>query len=346
MTSPSQEHLLGFLLGALEPAEHERLEREIAENPALTRQLEALSEQLSPLEAARQTHVPPVGLATRVCSFVFENCSSLAPSAESEGQLVSPARHGLAAAMSSEAEFADNRAGWSLADLVVAAGIFIAAAMLFFPAIANSRYHAQLAQCQHNLRDLGYAFTQFANQNPGGELPLPAMSGNRAAAGIQAVTLREQGFLDRDNVVYCPAAPLSRELAALPRPSFAEIDAAIGAQWAELVRRAGGTFAHSLGYRSGGRYGCRQGECNSNYVLAADAPVGVVPNLVSNHHDGRGQNVVYIDCRVAYVLGCGTLDCGDSIFWNSDRQIAAGDGPRDSVVATSGTRPFPEGEER
>jgi hypothetical protein len=42
-------------------------------------------------------------------------------------------------------EYGASPRGWSLADGVVAAGIFFAAALLFFPAVVNSRHHAQLA---------------------------------------------------------------------------------------------------------------------------------------------------------------------------------------------------------
>ena len=48
MTKPMREHLLGYLLGALDGAEHDEVKRELERNPQLRRELQ----QLEALEAS------------------------------------------------------------------------------------------------------------------------------------------------------------------------------------------------------------------------------------------------------------------------------------------------------
>ncbi len=327
MSCPSHEHLLGYVLGALEPREHEQLEHELAKDPELARQVEALTARLQPLECCRETDYPPPGLASRTCAAVF---------AHAEEFTVTPARRGVAAAMN--AEYSDASSRWSLSDLVVAAGIFLAAGMLFFPAIANSRYQAQVAQCQNNLRLVGEASQRGQVSHPGLDLVNVAnMPGNRAVAGIQPVMLKQQGLLPRDNVVLCPGDPLAQQRDDWFLPTLEQIDAASGAELKALQNQAAGSMAFSLGYRTGEE----PVTPNSEYLaLASDAPSGALPNLVSSHHDGKGQNVLFASGRTAYICGCGDQDCGDSLFWNRELKIEAGVDARDIVLARGGTRPY------
>ena len=41
--------------------------------------------------------------------------------------------------------------------MVMAATVLVAAGLLIFPAVQNSRFHAHVAACQDNLRELGGA---------------------------------------------------------------------------------------------------------------------------------------------------------------------------------------------
>lgn len=328
MSSPSHEHLLGYVLGALEPLEHEQIERELAKDPELARQVAVLTARLQPLECCRETEPTPAGLATRTCATVFAHIA--------QAEKVAPARRGVEAAMA--ADYGHDTSQWSLADLVVAAGIFLAAGMLFFPAIANSRYQAQRAQCQNNLRVFGEAVQQAQNLRPELELTnVASFSGNRGAAGIQASLVNEMGLLPRPGVMLCPSSPEAKQADEYRIPTPAELDAAQGSRRIQLYRLAAGSFALSLGYQPD----ADEPAPDSDFLaLASDAPSGIMPNMVSSHHDGKGQNVVFISGRTAYVCGCGTEECGDSLFWNRRLKIEAGIGPRDSVLARGGTRSF------
>ena len=332
MTSPSHEHLLGYVLGALEPLEHEQLERELAKDPRLAHQAELLAARLQPLEAGRETEQPPEGLAARCCSMIFDQMPAEQP-------MVSPARRGVAAAMDADyrPEVSGRGSNWSFADMAIAAGIFLAAGMLFFPAIANSRYQAQLAQCQNSQRHLGEGFARAENAHPNSNFHnVSVMPVSHAVAGIQSVLLKDKGFLDRDSLLLCPGSPEAAQRNGFSVPSLAEFCQASPA----VQSRSAGSTAFSLGYVPQ-TTNKSQAHSTEYQALASDAPMGALPHMVSSHHDGKGQNVLFKSGRVAYVCGCGDRDCGgDSLFWNHNLRIEAGVDAADNVLAIGGTRPF------
>ena len=108
-----RDHLIGYLLDALEPAEHAHVQAQLNQDPQLKRELELLSRSLRPL-TDREHYEPPVGLADRTCAFVALKSGSVVMA-----QAPAPVTR-----------------QWSMADMVVAAGIFLAASLLFFPAIS------------------------------------------------------------------------------------------------------------------------------------------------------------------------------------------------------------------
>ena len=78
MSSPSREHLLGYLLGALSPDEHEQVETEINQNPALQAEMQRLKACVENVGLAdeRPAFDPPAGLAERTCRFVADACAA------------------------------------------------------------------------------------------------------------------------------------------------------------------------------------------------------------------------------------------------------------------------------
>src|SRR5690349_2511018 len=110
-----EDHLIGYLLVALGPAGHEQMQAKLSRDPQLKRELELLSRSLRPL-TDREHYEPPTGLADRTCAYVALKAGSVVMA-----QTPAPVtRH------------------WSMADMVVAAGIFLAASLLFFPAMSQS----------------------------------------------------------------------------------------------------------------------------------------------------------------------------------------------------------------
>src|SRR5438046_1135486 len=72
MSSPSREHLLGYLLKALSPDEHEQVESELDQNPSLRAEMHRLESCIGQIGLAEKPGQvdPPAGLAARTCRFV------------------------------------------------------------------------------------------------------------------------------------------------------------------------------------------------------------------------------------------------------------------------------------
>ena len=70
MKNPSQEDLVGYVLGALDATEQRQVQAMIDNDPALEEQLLEIKNSLLPLEAIDSPTGPPVGLARRTCEAV------------------------------------------------------------------------------------------------------------------------------------------------------------------------------------------------------------------------------------------------------------------------------------
>jgi hypothetical protein len=323
------EDLLGYLLDAIDDTEHQRIEEALRNDPQLRRQLEDIRRDLDCLDVASRDFEPPSGLVERTCDLV---------DAYQESQLATPASRrrpsGRRRRMSPECGVSAR--SWSMADAIVVAGIFIVASLLFFPAIANSRYRSRIAGCQFNLQSLGGALTDYSEMN-GGLLPQIPTSGNRAVAGIYGPMLAEGHFVDDPRVLICPGSRLAVRSAQWQLPSVAELDLARGRQLVSLQRAAGGSYGYTLGYFEDGRYHAPRRRGRANFALMSDAPSLHLAGRRSDAHGGRGQNVLFEDNRVEFVVSCVAYD---PLFVNRDGVASAGLDENDSVIARSSTPPF------
>jgi len=228
---------------------------------------------------------------------------------------------------------------WTVADFVVAAGVCLAVSCLFFPAIANSRHHWQVAGCQNHMRELGQAFADYSG-GPGGYFPLVPASGPAAVAGIYGPKLMEKGLVNDGRVFLCPAKG-STIVLRIPRPQ--EILAAQGPQLVRLHRTMGGDYAYAFGYLQNGRLQGIRNQGSSQGVLLADAPLEQIRDLAIGTH-GRGQNVLFEDGHVRFLtkrLRPGTTN--DDLFVNADGLQQAGVDANDYVLGASHVAPFPVG---
>jgi hypothetical protein len=321
-----REQLLGYLMGALEPEERDRVERQIRHDAALQQELELLHESLQPLAAAADECEPPPGLAERTCLAVAQE------------------RRQVRAAEVQPVELpASYAARWSLADLAAAAGIIIAAGMLLFPAIQYSRTEARIAECQNNLKQIWMdGLSPYAQYNRGMYPRVPTM-GNRAAAGMYAVTLAEGEYLPADGAwSRCPGTS-DCQGTTQPIPTEAQLLAASGARLAELRRTMGGDYGYNLGYLSpAGSYQPVRQRGSSTYAIMADAPCRRTDGRVSANHGRCGQNVLYDDGHIAYEKQCCTPVVGDDFYRNDQDRVAAGLHIDDAVIAASNAPPLPE----
>jgi len=337
-----REQLLGYLLGALDAPEHLAVESELKKNSHLQQEMELLAASLAPLEADQQPYLPREGLAESTAAFVTL-CARKLPASSADVHATS-----------------GNRSPWSMLDVVVAAGVCLAASLLFIPAIANSQYQARLLGCQNNLHTIGVALHQFSENNRG-NFPQSPASGNLAAAGYYAPVLIRDGYIQDEAVFLCPARPLAipRKNDAgtgvagtgvagmgpaskpLPRtiPTLDELLAAKGAILAELQHRMGGHYGYNLGVVIDGRLHPVRNQGRATFALVADSPRS--SGQQSRNHDRRGQNVLFEDGHIRYVVGCGDQECGlDDLFLNDDGVVAPGVHPNDAVISASHVRPI------
>ncbi|MBX3415197.1 MAG: hypothetical protein KF708_21105 [Pirellulales bacterium] len=306
-----RDELLGYLLGSLEPDEVERLEEELRRNPQLQRELEVLSEALAPLSEEEDHHEPPPGLALRTCE-----------------QIQIHAR----VTVESRVETVSTRMGWSVQDFMVAAGIMIAASMLFFPAVSHSRFQAQLAMCQNNLRMIGAGVTNYS-QAHGSYFPAVAARNGRAVPAAFASLLSRTGFVEGSQPFVCPSsATAEQRCMRLPTPE--EIDEYGLDHLRSVCRSIAGNYCATAGYTDKSGYHSPRNFHRETFAIVSDAPCQMRGEHQSSNHGGDGQNVLFEDGHVVYLHNCNCQrgTSGDDIFRNDDGKIAAGSHRDDSVI--------------
>jgi len=350
---PSQEDLLGYVLGAMDAQEQRNIEEVLNQNPQLEDDLLEVKNSLLPLD-----HLdgggPRPGLARRTCELVAtlqrdEKIPSV-PSNPSPTSTVTPSVTATVIASAHKAtENADNELAadlatlpqdrslggnswtskWSLPNMLVTAAALAVFAGLAFPALSYSRYQARLSVCQNNLQKIGQAFLKFSDLNQGNFIPIPT-KGKLAASGCYGPILKEHGLLEDDSLLAC--AGVAAE-APVHIPTIDQLKAADGVQLISLQKSMGGDFGYSMGYHENGTYRSPQNAGRTNVVLLADAPSNTLPGRRSSNHGDRGQNCLFEDGRVQFVAGHSIGR--DAIYENDYGIVAPGSHPGDSVIAPS-----------
>lgn len=311
-----RENLIGYVLNALEPTEQAEIEAQLGRDPQLKRELELLSRSLEPLSWDQGMHAAPVGLASRCCDFVAEQTKVRLPAPAS----APPSR-------------------WRMSDISVAAGVFLAATLLFWPAMNQSRYAAQVRGCQNNLRQVGLAYSQYSDMFPG-RLPAVAVKSPLNRAGMQAVLLFDHGLLKQKHILICPGSPLVEQKDNFDVPTRIELERAVADKLVDLQRKMGGSYSFSLGYIKDGKYYPPRDLRRVRHALMADAPNHAEPDRFSSNHGRSGQNVMFEDFHVEFLNTCECRDCKDHIFENKQGQPYAGLGEDDVVLGVSEAVPL------
>jgi hypothetical protein len=313
-----RENLIGYLLNALEPSERAAVEAELSREPRLKSELELLSRSLQPLAADAAQYPPPVGLATRCCEFVaVKSKVSLPPPVSS-----APPR-------------------WSMADIGVAAGVFLAATLLFWPAMNQSRYAARTRYCQNNLGLIGVAHNNYTNLFPR-YFPALSLKNPHNRAGVYAVILRQQGLLPEQHILICPASDLAEVPGSFNVPTLEELNRAQAQakQLVQLYKKMGGSYGFSLGHYEADGYHPPQDLRRARHALMADAPTHTNEDRISSNHGGCGINVLFEDMHVEYVTTCRSRACRDHLFQNRDGDHLAGLDRDDVVLGSSDAAPI------
>lgn len=332
MAENAQEQLLGYLLDALEDDERQQLQQELANDPQLRQQLQTIRAALQPLESTREPVEPPPGLARRTCRYVAAEASGSEPTQDSR-----PAPHGRLHAMRADARLDGGSSRFSWLDLAAAAGILVAASLLIFPALLNSRVQARTAQCGNNLHSIYQALASYSD-NFGGSLPSAPPSDRLAVGGGFAPVLHTAGYLNEPRQLLCPGSPMAELPAfAIPTPKQiysmpegAELDTAL----ANLA-----SYSMSMGYEEDGRYHGLQNLGRSDFALISDVPDPTSVSFRSHNHPG-GQNILFEGGNVRYVTVPVSTVGNDHYYLNAAGRIGPGLNRYDSVIPPAGRVPI------
>ena len=290
VTDKDREQLLGYLLGALESDEQAAVEARLAEDEVLRAEAAKLRSSLAPLDEDLAGYEPPAGLAGRTCRLVA--WSSRKESASRSRQVAAGAEWGAGAS------------SWTFTDAVVAAGVLIAMALLFLPALVQGRYNAAIAACQNNLKQLGEGYGRYAQLNAG-LFPSVAPGSQWAFAGLSPARLLDQGFLSDPAVLRCGSGSPPEQFRAVVEYQTADGEVR---RLIATLQRIPDSYAFNVGYRSGGKYqGCRKIKNRCRQGIAGDAPQCHMRGLPPVNHEGRGGNLLFADGHVEFLPQRSTL---------------------------------------
>lgn len=369
------EDLLGYLLGALEPDEMQRVSRWLREDPEAREQLAELERMLRPLEEEYvPVEPPPTDLVARTLAMLPDS-----PPGEPVGS-GHGVRDGDRASVGDSTHSGDRSSGqveladsiYSLTPMHAAADVTrggsagwldwvggaVAAAVvlgLLLPALAQGRFESRKIACQDQLRRLGTALTQFVTRSPSERLPAVSESGPEAFSGVYAVRLSDLGLLEDPAVRWCPSldSPDQREATLTNLGEIVTVDSLHRAsvdQLQQIQRYAGGHYAYNLGVVEDERLASPKFEARSSFAVMSDAPL--IGNAGMSQvagaeelgdwlgHGGIGINVLFEDGCVRF-LSLESLDSmPDHPLLNHRGEVEAGVNIDDAALAPSWRPPF------
>jgi hypothetical protein len=325
MTDSEREQLVGHLIGALDEDEQAAIDARLAAEPELREELSAMSRRLAVLASLRVDILPPPGLAERTCRYV-------------DSRRAAPASLGTMKNLSAEAAPHAWTRRLTKLDMVMAATVLFAAAMLIFPAVQHSRSRAHLLACEDNLQHLGKALTSYSESH-GGYFPRLPTEGKLAAAGVYAPVLFQNKLLTDVSRVLCPDSRLAEQRNAFRVPTYSELELTPSAKMADLRPTIGGSYGYNLGYTQNNEYFPTKNLYRDDFAIMSDAPSDR-PDHQSENHGLRGQNVLFESGRVKFLTGSKLEGSPDDIFANDKGQVAAGLNQNDSVIGASHAAPI------
>jgi len=338
---PSQEDLLGYVLGALDAQEERDLQEQIDANPQIEEQLLELRNSMAPLESLSfgepgQRSFQP-GLARRTCELVanlkhgkqkfFEDSDAIRDIFDEDP---APAERDLqpATAFSRFTDRLVHPGTWSRVDVLAGIAIMAIFASVLLPAISHSRFHGRVNSCQNNLRQVGSAMLVYSDLHSGRFINAAGANLSVGDTGMFGPVLKGWGYIEDDALFSCAGRAESEP----PRiPTLQQMRSAKGLQLEALKRRLGGHFGFSLGFFEGNKYFAPRNDGSSHTVIIADAPSSDLPGRVSGNHCGKGQNCYFADGHLQFIP---THAIGDDAIYENDLGIVGpGVSVQDNVIA-------------
>jgi prepilin-type processing-associated H-X9-DG protein len=296
----------GFHVEAVEERERGRPEDSCAREQEI---VSRLSRSLAMLLDDGDACEPPLGLATRTMAFVAANGSRRHP------------RY-----------LTTFRVPFRLADLGVAAAIFIAGLITLLPAIQRSRERMNQAGCVFNLQQLGIAFAQYGSIFR--EYPFLPDGYNSLPTGSFAAILHDAGLLHDLNTLDCPSKSHHKTTSLA---SFDEIVASRETDAERSPLRLFVDYAYNVSYRdTSGRVNPIRADLTGMVPLLADQPDSPddIRILAGNspNHGGQGQNVLFSDGHVSWYSTRRISPYDDDMFLNADKEVAPGLTKQDTAL--------------
>ncbi len=330
MAENVQEQLLGYLLDALEDDERQQLQQQLAADPQLRQRLETMRALLQPLEPDREPVDPPPGLARRACRYVAAHASGAHDSR--------PTPSGRVHAMRSDASLTGGSFRFSWLALVAVAGILVAASLLIFPALHNSRVQARTTQCAQNLQGIYQGLAHYSDAFAGA-LPSAPPTDRLGVGGGFAAILGSTGYLQDASQLVCPDSPMA-EVSDFTLPTREQVVfASEGQELETLQKQIGGSYSMSLGYEEDGRYQGLRHSGNDDFALVSDVPDPASADFRSHNHPG-GRNVLFAGGNLRYMVVPVATVGNDHMFLNAAGQVGLGLNAHDSVIPPAGPLPI------
>lgn len=291
------QDLLDYHFGQLTHARQIQLEAEFAKKPELAERSQRLGDSIRNLVDDGESYDPPADLAARTLAFVDST------------------QHA-----SRKIDWAPRRVNFRMADLAVAATIFLAGLATLVPAISRMKAQVMVTQCVDNLRRLGTVLGSYANST--GHFPF---FGGTNGQKPEMPEMLDQAGLDC-SVMACPTKQGGFQLASLR-------DVSPLARWVEQRRpdwRRGleNGYAFNVGYlESPGKPSPIPANTSEIFPLVADPPpLDSMLRLTSGNspnHGGSGQNVLFSDLHVRWLKNR-RLPGDDDIYQNASSRRGYG----------------------
>lgn len=350
---PSDETLLGYILGGLSDEENAEIEALLLGNPSLQQRLRDLRSLLEPLaeeflaeerlaeespdkaispsditsEGQPETlDLPPAGLIEQTLWAI-----------EQQSKSPSPTRAFALSQQFHSAESQSTRVAWLDSLVALAAGIVVLSFLL--PGILRWRESARQHECAENLRHLGSALISFAQFQPTHRLPAIEPQGPLSFAGVYAIRLQDKELLDTKRWLQCPGEPSSPWLANIPTSQqYLQAPESKRYVWRML---AGGDYSYHMGSIVEDKYQAPSIESSARVAWIGDrwpAELHTEPNDEDFElHGNRGLNVLYNDGSVQWLKlpKLQKLASIDHPYLNHHLKVAPGIGEADACLGPS-----------
>jgi hypothetical protein len=315
------EHLVGYLLNALDPVTHQRVEVYLRTHPDARARLALLEEALAPLAEDTGDVEPPDDLAVATLARISEYRCALpdAPRPTAHQRSLPPRRRGRPV------------------DWLVAATLLFLAGGVCMPLLGRQWRQQQRLACENNLRQFGIALQTYADRS-NNEFPRVEADGARSVAGIFVPILNDAGLLT-DVSIDCPAQG-RREPYHYSVAELEEYYREAPGKFRTVTGYLAGHYAYCLGYEDGHTLHSLRRDTGDGLPILADRSSADALN--SSNHGGAGQNVLFVGGHVRWCVQPTVGRDGDNIYVNHHNRVRAGVCLSDTVLGASDARPYQE----